>query len=409
MPPKKESAEERANRLHNKAEEIAIKADRAKVNAACRNAATLSAVKAYLQRQGLWPLAPRSAAGGDSSDAMAPSAEAAVFVEADEVLNSFDHQGFALDMQVHRNHNTLNKCPPKYLRIIWHVMEPLALHSRMLRVACGPGQREVPRDPLIQAIENATGQDPNSVFFTLHLGSLCAHFIQKNKERGRRLKDVRIPFDWQNACGVYTTSAGSRTNDLVLASRYSDARVTIPLPAVVQRDDVVIEANWSDVRATLRSPANKSWGVYCQVALAACASVSGGGPSCTSENPDESPNAAQSLAEANNDAQVDGSEHAEGEDGDESDNGNDCAESEADYEAPADDATVSVKDTEAVVASADGESKVGDFEGVVMTAKCAAEVERCFVPPMILSTPPAKMFRVAEPSSESEDEAVVVQ
>lgn len=87
--------------------------------------------------------------------------------------------------------------PPKYMKQILHLAEPIALHMRLFGGLCTKGQREVPKAPMLEIIERISGVNVNSeVGDDKALWQVALFVHRRNLMLGRPCKEVHLPVDW---------------------------------------------------------------------------------------------------------------------------------------------------------------------------------------------------------------------
>jgi len=247
MPPVKETAQQKADRA------VAAVKDRPEV---------VASVKTHLIARGWWD-APAAASPlkkhvtEPSSLEIRPSApdESTDFGKACKTMRVLYTAGIDAQVELHRNYKTWGQIPPKFLRQMLHLCEPISLHSRLLLGLCVKGQREVPKAPLLEILERMAAIDSNSLIGeqTL-LWQLSVFLNERNVLQGRPCKDLQLPADWSKD-GVW---------ELVkLASGCAVSRKGSKIPGVAHPDladvdfaDLYLEANHSEARATVRSRQN---------------------------------------------------------------------------------------------------------------------------------------------------------
>jgi len=259
MPPVKETAQQKADRA------VAAVKDRPEV---------VASVKTHLIARGWWD-APAAASPlkkhvtEPSSLEIRPSApdESTDFGKACKTMRVLYTAGIDTQVELHRNYKTWGQIPPKFLRQMLHLCEPISLHSRLLLGLCVKGQREVPKAPLLEILERMAAIDSNSLIGeqTL-LWQLSVFLNERNVLQGRPCKDLQLPADWSKD-GVW---------ELVkLASGCAVSRKGSNIPPVAHPDvadvdfaDLYLEANHSEAKATVRSRTNA---LLCKSCIVLCA------------------------------------------------------------------------------------------------------------------------------------------
>ena len=102
----------------------------------------------------------------------------------------------ALDVVLYRNFSCPRLTPPKHLK---------AFHEGILKMAfCSEGQREVPRDALLELLECTCDLDSSQPWgYQRSLLAIGARFVARNAIF-RRARKLRIPPDWR-AVGFHAT------------------------------------------------------------------------------------------------------------------------------------------------------------------------------------------------------------
>lgn len=110
----------------------------------------------------------------------------------------------ALSVELHRNFARWRDVPSKHLRAILNGVEPVSCSNEVLKRYCQPGQREVPKEPLLQLLERHSGIDPNAEVGTERLLSAIAVVVwQKANAMGRPLQHAVHPINWTDGMAAW--------------------------------------------------------------------------------------------------------------------------------------------------------------------------------------------------------------
>ena len=262
MAPKKETPEQKAQRLTAKGDTILSKAAFQECIASMRGRPeVVNSVKQHLIAKGYFLQSQSAGIPASMPDVQVQTEvptpmEARALADAIEASKVHQPELFRdplLQVDLHRNYSCLRMTPPKYLKLVAQHMEPVALHTRMLTVLCKPGQREVPKEEVLEIIEFCTDKDPNTPFTFLHLALVAYDCVQKNFELGRRANQLRLPPDWSKD-GFYMMKWEGTT--LLVWLRWEPSRVAeVQFPGVSETmsDSYFITANFSFFRARLKA------------------------------------------------------------------------------------------------------------------------------------------------------------
>lgn len=281
MPPKKETANEKAIRLQSSARALTAKSDLITVQQVLKtrpdlvqhvkrdfiNMGILSADGAKITALDSKPSAHEQQGRGDikalldapgSSPSHAPAAG----------------QG---DLELHRNYATWSQVPVSFLKALLSKVEPVSLSMMNLRSLTKKGCKDPPRNILLEIFEYLTDTDPNSpVGESRSLSSLADYFVRKNIQNGRRGRDLTLPVNW-HAQGIYQAVAKPPVLEVRLCEQ--DEACIIPGLTVDEGVEVVIANNFSLARATLELKGAKPINIsqaFAGQGVAVCASISPG-------------------------------------------------------------------------------------------------------------------------------------
>ena len=244
----------------------------------CQAARTPLFHKKHLQLKGVWPSSCDIAEQPEEVEAKnAVDAELPKQATEDE-LSGFDWCGHDMTVVLHRNYGHWHKVPPRHVRAMLHIMEPISLHSRMIKLLCFHGQREAPREPMLQMLEFCTGIDTNEALPSQHVGTLTLMCRNLNDQRGNRLRNFRVasPIDWnRKELGVYiireqfVKQDGERVKMLLLIDRFLNKSVVVPWPKNKAFASLLVMNNFADLRAYVGCRSEKEFKMPCSVLIAA--------------------------------------------------------------------------------------------------------------------------------------------
>ena len=209
MPPKKESPQQKADRLQAQGDSIRMRADFVVACASIKhNPAAIDAVKTLTVRKGEWGVysgkceVPSAHSKGDSEEA----AQSTLLSEEDFQAMRQDALARYPDLKelpnlnfvLHHNFCVWRLVPPTHLAALLSVVEPISLHQNMLKTLCSKGSRVIPKDPMLEVLEWITDHDAgDGIGECKDLIHLAAVLMDKNKERGRRAESLRLPPNWE--------------------------------------------------------------------------------------------------------------------------------------------------------------------------------------------------------------------
>ena len=169
-------------------------------------------VKRCLQSNGLWnagvdtaktaarkrmetPLCSEQAPAGDTADENLTEQQ----LKEKEFKENPD-----LQAEIHRNFARWRDVPPKHLKSLCAALEPVSCNARVLKVYCSTGQREVPREPLLQILEFMLDVDPNTeVGPARMLWEIAMWMWDRSFARGRAAQMITHPADYAGALAIY--------------------------------------------------------------------------------------------------------------------------------------------------------------------------------------------------------------
>ena len=257
MAVKKETPEERAERMMAQSQALKERTDWARICEAIKNKPEhLAYCKKYLLSVGAWPTGPTATALKQAEKRATKERskkDDEPLEENDRVATlkrnvNFSTNGINIYVELHRNFNSLSRLPPQHLTNIMSLLEPVAWHSKILKADCRAGKKFQDKDVLLNHIEFATTIDPGaSVPEHTLLGELVLSLRKANEANGRRACSQLFPIDFETT-GVYEL----RRADATVSLAKQDLEVDIT-DAVAGATDWTIKMNWSESRAYLSS------------------------------------------------------------------------------------------------------------------------------------------------------------
>ena len=175
----------------------------------------------------------------------------------------------ALDLELHRNFPRWRDVPNKHLRAILNGVEPVSCSNEVLKRDCQPGQREVPREPMLQLLERHSGIDPNSeVGSERRLSCIAMVVWRKSSAMGRPLKDAVHPVNWAGTMAAWRLEV---EDDLLLLASEDGSSYLLPASEVKTQkfEDLYIESPWSVGRAMVKRKHDPLVELNCRM-LAVC-------------------------------------------------------------------------------------------------------------------------------------------
>ena len=266
-----ETTEQRGDRLIRKGIATRLQGDlrRIMVGLRANPEQAIPAVKTHMLALGLWPPELPTKRGKNDEVEEETSEDQKLKLEEEENAlrrslviqpEEVDACGFDLSVVVHRNFSTWADLPPKYIRMLLHVAEPIALHEQILKSQLKKGQKEVPKEVSLPIFEFVT-----RLPLCQKLGDrrclrwLAAIVVSRNRQGGRPAKNLRLPVDWARH-GWWRW--GFKDGYFTLTRR-GGAKHVVPIrlvdPSVHKPENVKLLANESESRAHLKDSNDPKW------------------------------------------------------------------------------------------------------------------------------------------------------
>mmetsp|Transcript_11109 Transcript_11109/g.22531 ORF Transcript_11109/g.22531 Transcript_11109/m.22531 type:complete len:405 (+) Transcript_11109:54-1268(+) len=293
----KETPVEKAARLSKQGAVLQTSIDFAQAVSVMKNRPeVIASVKHHLESRGWWsltsePSSLKKQGKTEPAPIAAPSANTPFGMACAE-MPALLTCGLDVQVELHRNYKHWKDTPPKYLREILHMVEPISLNSKMLFGLCIKGQREVPKPPMLDLLERMTDMDPTN----MELGddrqiwklALLAH--RCNVANGRPCREISLPANWDKDGPYQLVDLGER--GVCIKKRCSSADAW-PHPALdgMRFGDLHIQAGHSQQRATLRSTSDPMFLMPCNIlamyaeTMAKASTKRSGGNICTMAPP----------------------------------------------------------------------------------------------------------------------------
>lgn len=275
MSPKKESPAARSQRLQRVAHALQEKADFQTCCAVLKgNPSAVNSTKKQLVALGMWPtefgsseygqLAPHRA-GAPKEDE--EPAKTAVKEEEEESKEAGRHCGVPDQCDsgdarhIHRNFALWSNVPGLHIRTILNALEPVTFSLGNLRSMCRKGQREVPKDKLLELFEYMTSIDPSvPVGDDRDTASIIKTLRGVSSSLGRRCRDLQLPPAW-NSKGIY--SVEHEDGDIVLVKKSSGEKKILTHGDSSIIANYELSTNFSELRATIRDKTSPGQASQC--------------------------------------------------------------------------------------------------------------------------------------------------
>lgn len=152
---------------------------------------------------------------------------------------------------LHRNFTSWASVPPRFLKWLLTVQEPIALSKFSMKAITTQGAKEPNKDTMLELIEFMSDIPKDMSLGDLRMLSNLSDFLGKrNLANGRRCHSLRLPVDWSTA-GFYITSQKSPDDDIIqITERFS--MITVDCEIERERGTFpTVEMNFSKKRASL--------------------------------------------------------------------------------------------------------------------------------------------------------------
>lgn len=265
MPPKRESAQQKAQRLMKAGRKLRVKADYVTVCQCLRDREDLISFfreelveRGELQTDGegnLVVVGKVERASPVKREADTQALAAAPVPTPEEPESPQEQPADTRDTKdetiIHRNFSTWHLVPPAHLQAILEGIEPITCSGGNLRAFIKRGCRSAPRSVLLELLEFTVDVDPSSsVGEDRVVSSIIDKFRARNEYNGRRGRELRFPHNWQEV-GIFELSIAEPV--LTIRERRTGESIVVAGIAV-QRDDasrITIDNNYSKLRASL--------------------------------------------------------------------------------------------------------------------------------------------------------------
>lgn len=156
-----------------------------------------------------------------------------------------------------RKYASWEEVPGDYLIEILSSLEKASLSKAALRALVPKGKKALRREPLLEILEFATGQDRATPIRPgmRKMSEAIATFATMSEDRGRLARDIIMPVDWTQS-GLNTISVVTEgQRGISLTSLLHQGNVFIPVDdAGIVLEDFQLEFNFSDTRAAIVHP-----------------------------------------------------------------------------------------------------------------------------------------------------------
>lgn len=153
-----------------------------------------------------------------------------------------------MEVILHRNFNQVMDIPPKYLKVVFHMLEPTSMSRYAIKALVKRGCKEPPKQVMAEYWEFMTDCPGTRLLGNMRkVGDIVEWAQGLNEKNGRRLRDAVLPLDWASQ-GFYSVSREADT--VKIFDRFFGKSVLLP----VQMDgdpELSIVDNFSKFRATL--------------------------------------------------------------------------------------------------------------------------------------------------------------
>ena len=265
MPPKKESTEEKARRLHAQSNALRLRADYIKICGLLKGREDLiSRVKRDLIAAGelvidsagdaMVPLqAPcrkaepspmkreRPDPDGEVTAALAVAAAASAL--EDELATNGNH--------IHRNFSKWITCPPTHVHRILVLCEPVSLNLGNMKPIIRKGSKMPPRHLLLELLEMISDVDPSSnIGEERDIIKISEDIAVANVKNSRRCRDLAFPIDWA-IDGIYELNVKHPCLEVRLKATSETCIVSGIVADANSMEEFSIDVNFSKLRAQI--------------------------------------------------------------------------------------------------------------------------------------------------------------